>query len=72
MRVLDFAAVDGGFRLAVEGLSGSTATLRLHGERPAGADSGSLRAGPGVTELEVTLPVSAARFSRAEIRLRRP
>ncbi|HKZ33585.1 MAG TPA: GH116 family glycosyl hydrolase [Vicinamibacteria bacterium] len=72
IRVLDFAALDGGFRLAVEGLSGSTATLRLHGERPAGADSGTLRAGAGVTELEVTFPTSGARFSRTEVRLRRP
>jgi hypothetical protein len=71
-RVLDFTAVDRGFRLAVEGLSGSTATLRLHGERPASADSGTLRTGPGVTELEMTFPASPERFSRAEIRLRRP
>jgi hypothetical protein len=71
-RVLEFTEVDGGFRLAVEGPSGSTATLRLHGERPAGADSGTLRSGRGVTELEITFPGSPERFSRTEIRLRRP
>jgi hypothetical protein len=71
-RVLDFEALDGAFRIAVEGPSGSTATLRLHGERPASADSGTLRGGPGVTELVVTFPASGARFSRTEIRLGRP
>jgi hypothetical protein len=71
-RVLEFTAVDGGFRLAVEGPSGSSATLRLHGECPARADSGTLRRGPGVTELEMAFPASPERFSRAEIRLRRP
>jgi len=70
--VLEFTAVDGGFRLAVEGPSGSSATLRLRGESPASADSGRLRRGPGGTEPEWTFPVSPERFARAEIRLRRP
>jgi glycogen debranching enzyme len=69
-RVLDFAAVSGGYLLTVEGPSGSTATMRLRGERLVGADSGTLRGGPGTTELEVVLPASAERFSRAQIRLR--
>jgi glycogen debranching enzyme len=71
-RVLDFTAVDGGFGLAVEGPSGSTATLRLHGERPVSADFGTMRGGGGVTELAITFPASPEPFSRAEIRLRRP
>jgi hypothetical protein len=74
-RVLDWTAVDGGFRLEVEGLSGTRTILRLHGERPTSADSGVLRSvpsRPGVSELEVTFPASAERFSRASIRLQRP
>ncbi len=72
IRVLDLEPFDRVFRLAVEGPAGSTATLRLYGERPVSADSGALRSKPRVTELEVTLPASAEPFSRTEIRLRRP
>jgi hypothetical protein len=72
VRVLDVAVLDGSFRLSLEGPSGATATLRLHGERPLSADSGALRRSRGATELEVTFPGSTARFSRAEIRLQRP
>ena len=72
VRVLGFEAVPRGFRLAVEGLSGSTATLRLHGEAPTSAEGARLRRAGDVTEVEVALPPSVERFSRAEVRLLRP
>jgi glycogen debranching enzyme len=70
VRVLAFAAEAGGWRIAVEGPSGSTATLRLRGEAPASAEGATLRrAAAGVTEATLALPPSAGRFSRAEVRL---
>jgi hypothetical protein len=71
-RILEFGAADGGWRVTVEGLSGSTATLRFRGDTPGRAEGATLRGAPGVTEATVSLPPSADRFSRAEIRLRRP
>jgi glycogen debranching enzyme len=71
-RILDFALVDGGWRLAVEGLSGSSARFRLRGETPTRAEGAELRGISGMTEATLTLPLSEGRFSRAEIRLLRP
>jgi hypothetical protein len=71
-RILEFGAAEGGWRVTVEGLSGSTATLRFRGDVPGRAEGATLRGAPGLTEVTVSLPPSADRFSRAEIRLRRP
>jgi hypothetical protein len=48
-RILDFALSDGGFRVTVEGRSGSTLTLRLRGESPSRAEGALLRSAPGLT-----------------------
>jgi len=72
LRVLDWSAVDAGFELTVEGPSGLTATLRLHGETPSRVQGASLRRLADATELELALPASAERFSRVQVRLTRP
>jgi hypothetical protein len=70
-RVVDFDATEEGWRLVVEGLSGSAATVRLRGEAPAAATGATLRRTPAGAEVTVAFPASDRRFSRAEVRLRR-
>jgi hypothetical protein len=69
VRVLDFAAEPGGWRLALEGPAGAAATLRLHGEAPSSAEGATLRAVGPVTEATVSFPAARGAFSRAEVRL---
>ena len=71
LRVLSFAAVADGWRLVVEGRSGTTAAVRLHGARPSAASGAALRADGEATVAAIALPPSAAPFARAEVRLRR-
>ena len=69
VRVLAFEAAAGGWRLAVEGRSGTEIALRLHG-RVSRADGAALRPAAGATELVIALPKADAAFSRAEVQLR--
>jgi hypothetical protein len=69
VRVLDFAAVAGGWHLALEGPSGTSATLRLHGESPLSAEGATLRSQGRVTEATVTFPASSRPFARVEVAL---
>jgi glycogen debranching enzyme len=71
VRVLDLAAAPDGWRLALEGPAGATATVLLRGERPASAEGATLRPAGAATAADVDFPPSAAAFSRAEVRLRR-
>jgi glycogen debranching enzyme len=71
VRVLDFSADARGWRMALEGLASTTATVRLHGEVPSSAEGATLRTAGAVTEATAAFPPAAGRFSRAEIRLRR-
>jgi len=72
VRVLDFAATPGGWRLSLEGRSATTATIRLHGERPAAAEGATLREAGPVTEAAVAFPPSVGPFSRASVALTLP
>jgi glycogen debranching enzyme len=69
VRVLDFEATPGGFRLALEGPSATDATVRLWGERPAAAEGARLRAIGPVTEATVGFPPSGGPFSRRDVAL---
>jgi hypothetical protein len=69
VRVLGFAAVPEGWRLAVEGPAGESATVRLHGASPLFAEGATLRSLGRVTEATVTFPASERRFTRAEVAL---
>jgi hypothetical protein len=71
VRVLDFSADASGWRLALEGPAGETATVHLHGEAPASAEGATLVTAGAVTEATAAFPAAAERFSKAEIRLRR-
>jgi hypothetical protein len=71
LRILRFEAAAEGWKLVVEGRSGTTATARLHGERPSRADGARLAAEGDVTVATIPLPASAQPFARAEVRLRR-
>ena len=72
LRILAFAAVAEGWKLTVEGRSGTAAAVRLHGERPSHADGATLAAvGDAVTVATIALPASAQPFARAEVLLRR-
>jgi hypothetical protein len=71
VRILDVAEDAQGLRVEVEGQAGSTATLRLWGERAARAEGATLRDASGALELDVPLPASVSeRFSRATVHLR--
>jgi hypothetical protein len=72
VRVLDFEATPGGFRLALEGPSATEATVRLWGERPAAAEGARLRAIGKMTEATVAFPPSAGPFSRRQVVLTVP
>jgi glycogen debranching enzyme len=72
VRVLDFAAEAGGWRLELEGPGGGSAVVRLRGEAPVSADGATLRTSGGLTEATIAFPRSAGRFSRASVHLRRP
>jgi hypothetical protein len=69
VRVLSVDAVPGGWALALEGRSGSEATLRLRGEAPASASPGTLVSEGASTALRVRFPGSSAAFSRLAVRL---
>jgi glycogen debranching enzyme len=71
LRVLSFAASAEGWRLVVEGRSGTTATVRLHGQRPSGAAGATLTADDEATAASIAFPASPEPFTRAEVRLRR-
>jgi hypothetical protein len=71
VRVLDFSADAKSWRLALEGLAGTTATVRLHGEAPSSAEGATLRTVGRVTETTVAFPASGGPFSRVDVRLRR-
>jgi glycogen debranching enzyme len=71
IRILDFVAEAGGWRLTVEGERGHTYHLRLHGQSDLAAEGAVARsAGGGVTTLEVIFEPGSGRQVR-EIRLRR-
>jgi hypothetical protein len=72
VRVLDFAATTGGWRLSLEGPSGTTATVRLRGERPSSASGARLEDLGPVTEAEVAFPPSARPFARKDVALTLP
>lgn len=72
VRVLAFASVADGWRLALEGPSGRSATVRLHGEGPLSAEGATLRSHGLVTEATVAFPVSDRPFARAEVALTAP
>jgi glycogen debranching enzyme len=69
VRVLGFAAVGDGWRLALEGPSGESATVRLHGESPLAAEGATVKSRGPVTEATVAFPASDRPFTRAEITL---
>jgi hypothetical protein len=69
VRVLGFAAVGDGWRLALEGPSGESATVRLHGESPLAAEGATLKSRGLVTEATVVFPASDRPFTRAEVAL---
>ena len=71
VRVLDFAAEPGGWRLELEGPAGGSAVLRLHGEAPTSAEGATLRRAGTLTEAKAEFPSSTAPFSRVQVRLRR-
>ena len=71
LRILRFEAAAEGWKLVVEGRSGTTATARLHGERPSRADGARLAAEGDVTVATIPLPASVQPFARAEVLLRR-
>jgi hypothetical protein len=72
LRVLDFEATAGGWRLLLEGPSGGSASVGLLGVRPASAEGATLRSrGPQTTDLEVSFPaLGSGSFSRVEVLLR--
>ena len=70
VRILAFEPTAQGWRLVVEGPSGTSTTVRLHG-RAASATGATLRPSAGVTEAVILLPAAGAPFSRTEVRLRR-
>ena len=72
VRVLDFAAVTGGFRLTLEGPSGTSATVRLHGERPSPRRGATLRSRGRVTEATVGIPGVRPALRAGRRRLDRP
>ncbi len=72
VRVLAFASVADGWRLALEGPSGRSATVRLHGQAGLSAEGATLRSRGPVTEVTVDFPVSDRPFARAEVALTAP
>ena len=72
VRVLAFASVADGWRLALEGPSGRSATVRLHGQAGLSAEGATLRSLGLVTEATVAFPVSDRPFARAEVALTAP
>ena len=65
-------ALAAGEIVALEGPSGRSATLRLHGQTGLSAEGATLRSRGLVTEATVAFPVSERPFARAEVALTAP